>query len=382
MSEAGKEIVGDGPSEEFTAPQVIDDYELVDPIDILTPLHESGFFERVEATKGSEVEQKDVVAELTKLASAERISPGDFTRLIADGNNIVALEALEAVGNLAWGLRTHFSGSSLLLPVLFEKYKEEEPVLTGALNQSLDAIREARCLSLTDIVEGNIELSDRAIILKVRKDYAPIFMECLNDGIPEVREAAFFALGEMVKLVGFKVLESSLVGLDDERRHQLIEMIPGGHEPQPSANLLVIPTELDEMLREALESVMARLQVEESEVNENVDEEDEDFEIREAELEDVPLNGYVVAAEIAEMLPLVLLVEPGKMMMTMNESRRRLGSFQICVLAVEELKGSACHLHVAVPSIETFPTDLLASVLSLPRSQIVIPGDCTMLGIA
>lgn len=97
----------------------------MDHIDILSPLHESGFFERVEATKGSEVEQKDVVAELTKLASAERISPGDFTRvcqtlkdLIADGNNIVALEALEAVGNLARGLRTHFSGSTLIASVI------------------------------------------------------------------------------------------------------------------------------------------------------------------------------------------------------------------------------------------------------------------------
>ncbi|PON39306.1 hypothetical protein TorRG33x02_342970 [Trema orientale] len=51
----------------------------------------------------------------------------------------------------------------------------------------------------------------------------------------------------------------------------------------------------------------------------------------------VQVNGSVVAAaeESAEVPPLVPLVKPGKvemMMMMMNESRRRLGSFQICAL--------------------------------------------------
>ncbi|PON45519.1 hypothetical protein PanWU01x14_258820 [Parasponia andersonii] len=47
----------------------------------------------------------------------------------------------------------------------------------------------------------------------------------------------------------------------------------------------------------------------------------------------VQVNGSVAAAEeSAEVPPLVPLVEPGKVEMMMNESRRRLGSFQICAL--------------------------------------------------
>ena len=41
-----------------------------------------------------------------------------------------------------------------------------------------------------------------------------------------------------------------------------------------------------------------------------------------------------------------------------------------CALAVEVLKGFACHLLVAMPSIATFQTGLLVSVLSLPRPVI------------
>ncbi|KAH9313332.1 hypothetical protein KI387_028367, partial [Taxus chinensis] len=60
-------------------PQEIDEYELVDPVDILTPLEKSGFWEGVKATKWSE--RRDAVAELAKLASAKRIAPGDFSEV-------------------------------------------------------------------------------------------------------------------------------------------------------------------------------------------------------------------------------------------------------------------------------------------------------------
>ncbi|KAL5159267.1 Protein MOR1 [Glycine soja] len=79
--EAVSEVVGPGPSEESgnDAPQEIDEYELVDPVDILTPLEKSGFWDGVKPTKWSE--QKEVVADLTKLASTKRISPGDFSEV-------------------------------------------------------------------------------------------------------------------------------------------------------------------------------------------------------------------------------------------------------------------------------------------------------------
>ncbi|EEF28119.1 microtubule associated protein xmap215, putative [Ricinus communis] len=255
--EAVSEVAGPGQSEEAAAdaPQEIDEYELVDPVDILTPLEKSGFWDGVKATKWSE--RKEAVAELTKLASTKRIAPGDFSevcrtlkKLITDVNIAVAVEAIQAIGNLARGLRTHFSASSrFLLPVLLEKLKEKKPALTESLAQTLQALHKSGCLSLVDIVEDVktavknkvplvrsltlnwvtfcIETSNKAVILKVHKDYVPICMESLNDGTPDVRDSAFSALAAIAKSVGMRPLERSLEKLDDVRRKKLSEMIGG-----------------------------------------------------------------------------------------------------------------------------------------------------------
>ncbi|KAJ4702810.1 protein MOR1 [Melia azedarach] len=255
--EPASENVNPGTSEESVAevPQEIDEYELIDPVDILTPLEKSGFWEGVKATKWSE--RKEAVAELTKLASTKKIAPGDFTevcrtlkKLVTDVNIAVAVEAVQAIGNLARGLRTHFSGSSrFLLPILLEKLKEKKPTMTESLAQTLQAMHKAGCLNLADIVEDVktsvknkvplvrsltlnwvtfcIETSNKAVILKVHKDYVPICMECLNDGTPEVRDAAFSALTAIAKSVGMRPLERSLEKLDDVRRKKLSEMITG-----------------------------------------------------------------------------------------------------------------------------------------------------------
>ncbi|KAI3741132.1 hypothetical protein L1987_58799 [Smallanthus sonchifolius] len=261
--EVAAETSGSGPSEESAAeiPQEIDEYELVDPVDILTPLEKSGFWNGVKATKWSE--RKDAVAELTKLASTKRIAPGDFSeicrtlkKLITDVNIAVAVEAVQAIGNLALGLRTNFSASSrFMLPVLLEKLKEKKPTMTEALNNTLQAVHKAGCVTLADIVEDVkaavknkvplvrsltlnwvthcIETSNKAVILKVHKDYVPICMECLNDGTPEVRDAAFSVLAAIAKSVGMRPLEKSLEKLDDVRRKKLSEMIgvSGGGAP-------------------------------------------------------------------------------------------------------------------------------------------------------
>ncbi|KAG9155040.1 hypothetical protein Leryth_019560 [Lithospermum erythrorhizon] len=255
--EVVSEAVTAGSSEESAAeiPQEIDEYELVDPVDILTPLEKSGFWEGVKATKWSE--RKEAVAELTKLASTKRIAPGDFTeicrtlkKLITDVNIAVAVEAIQAVGNLARGLRSHFSGNSrFLLPVLLEKLKEKKPTSTEALSQTLQAMHKSGCLNLVDIAEDVktatknkvplvrsltlnwvtycIETSNKAVILKVHKEYVPICMESLNDGTPDVRDAAFSALAAIAKMVGMRPLEKSLEKLDDVRQKKLSEMIGG-----------------------------------------------------------------------------------------------------------------------------------------------------------
>ncbi|CAA2988094.1 MOR1 isoform X2, partial [Olea europaea subsp. europaea] len=197
--EAVSDVAGSGPSEELAAdgkilliPEVIDEYELVDPVDILTPLEKLGFWDGVKASKWSE---RKGVSELTKLASTKRIALGDFTeicrtlkKLITDVNIAVAVEAIQAIGNLASGLRTHFSGNSrFLFPVLLEKLKEKKPTLKEALTQTLQAMHKAGCLNLADIVEGSADI--------------------------------------LFPWVGMRPLEKSLEKLDDVRKKKLSEMI-------------------------------------------------------------------------------------------------------------------------------------------------------------
>ncbi|XP_020588721.1 protein MOR1 isoform X3 [Phalaenopsis equestris] len=252
------EIAGTGASDDSVAdaPQEIDEYELVDPVDILSPLDKSGFWDGVKATKWSE--RRDAVAELNKLASTRRIAPGDFSeicrtlkKLVTDVNLAVSVEAIQAIGNLARGLRTHFAGSSrILLPILLEKLKEKKPTLTDALSQTLQSMHKAGCLTLFDVVEDVkvavknkvplvrsltlnwvtfcMETSNKAAVLKLHKDYVPICMECLNDGTPEVRDASFSVLAAIAKMVGMRPLERSLEKLDEVRKKKLSEMIGDG----------------------------------------------------------------------------------------------------------------------------------------------------------
>ncbi|KAJ7532598.1 hypothetical protein O6H91_13G011700 [Diphasiastrum complanatum] len=265
--EAVVEVTGSGGGDDgaSSAPQEIDEYELVDPVDILTPLGKTSFWEGVKASKWSE--RRDAVAELTKLALAKRIAVGDFSevcrtlkKLIVDINIAVAVEAVQAAGNLARGLRKDFGASSrLLLPVLLEKLKERKQTVIDAVTQSLQVMHKSGCISLADVIEDVkvatknkvpsvrslclnwvtycIETTSKANLVKLHKDYIPILIECLNDGTPEVRDAAFSALAAFAKLVGMKPLERSLEKLDEVRKKKLTELIgaSGGSNLAPAA---------------------------------------------------------------------------------------------------------------------------------------------------
>ncbi|KAL4560718.1 hypothetical protein LXL04_032872 [Taraxacum kok-saghyz] len=185
-------------------------YKLVDPVDILTPLEKTVFWNGVKATKWSE--RRDV-AELTKLASTKRIAPGDISeechtlkKLIIDSSLAVAVEAVQVLGNLAAGLRTNLSASSrFLLPYFFDKLKEKKPTMTVAHTNTPQAMHKA------DIVEGmllyflNVKLDVKNKVPLVR----------LNDGTPKVRNVTFLVLAAIAKMVGMRPLEKSLEKLND-----------------------------------------------------------------------------------------------------------------------------------------------------------------------
>ncbi|KAL4577970.1 hypothetical protein LXL04_014085 [Taraxacum kok-saghyz] len=105
----------------LTVSNEIDEYELVYPFDILTPLEKTVFWNGVASAHFPFKATKDVIAELTKLASTKRIATADFSevcrtlkkvliitqmtilpfllQLIIDSNLAVAVEAIQALGN-------------------------------------------------------------------------------------------------------------------------------------------------------------------------------------------------------------------------------------------------------------------------------------------
>ncbi|KAL4564409.1 hypothetical protein LXL04_028473 [Taraxacum kok-saghyz] len=230
--EVATEAAGSGPSEESTAEvsNEIDEYKLVDPVDILTPLEKTMFWNGVKATKWSE--RRDV-AELTKLASTKRIAPGDISeechtlkKLIIDSSLAVAVEAVQVLGNLAAGLRTNLSASSrFLLPYFFDKLKEKKPTMTVAHTNTPQAMHKAGSLTLTDIVEGmllyflNVKLDVKNKVPLVRFNDIELgnilHLHCLNDGTPKVRNVTFSVLAAIAKMVGMRPLEKSLEKLND-----------------------------------------------------------------------------------------------------------------------------------------------------------------------
>ena len=112
------------------------------------------------ATKWSE--RKEAVAELTSLSDAPRIVPGDYfevyrvlKKLITDVNIAVATEAIQAVGNLARGLRRDYAvGSRMLLATMLDRLKEKKPTVASALKETLQRGYVGGGTTLVDALEG------------------------------------------------------------------------------------------------------------------------------------------------------------------------------------------------------------------------------------
>ncbi|CAI5527573.1 unnamed protein product, partial [Closterium sp. Naga37s-1] len=206
----------DSKAAEPEAPPVIDDYDLADPVDILTPLSKTTFYDGI---------------------------------LTTDVNIAVATEAIQAAGNLAKGLRKDFSsGARLMLPALLERYKEKKPTVVQAIRDTLKAFYVSGCLALTDALEADIaaaakhkvpqvrsevlgwvavciEASKRPQVMAVHKELIPMLIESLQDGTVDVREAGFNALANVAKCVGMKPLERHLESVDEVRKKKLIDVI-------------------------------------------------------------------------------------------------------------------------------------------------------------
>eukprot|EP00899_Mesostigma_viride_P007986 jgi/Mesvir1/17189/Mv07609-RA.2 len=250
--------VGDEP-----AVKEVDPYDFAEPQDILSQLN-GPFWENLQAPKWSD--KRDALLELSKLASAPKLAPGDYgelfrslKKLLTDVNVVVVAEAANAAAHLARGLRKEAaSGARLLLPVLLDKCKDKKASVvrpcadalrafhlgeaihvaehaeevTAALNHKVPSVRLETASWVAFCIGTN---TPRPTVLKIAKELMAPVVATLGDSDPGVRDAAFSCLVAIAVSAGMAPIARTLETLEDVKRKKLEELITAAGGPAKEA---------------------------------------------------------------------------------------------------------------------------------------------------
>uniref|UniRef100_A0A674F6Z8 Cytoskeleton associated protein 5 n=1 Tax=Salmo trutta TaxID=8032 RepID=A0A674F6Z8_SALTR len=230
----------DGDNDEEPAPQV-DPYELLEPVEILSKLPKD-FYDKIEAKKWQE--RKEALEALETLAKNPKLENGDYGDLVRalkkvigkDANVMLVTLAAKCLAGLAAGLRKKFGTyAGHVVPTILEKFKEKKPQVVQALQEAIDAVFLTTTLqNISEDVLGvmdnkNPSIKQQASLFLARsfrhctqatlpksmlKAFCPAFLKQVNDSAPEVRDAAYEALGTAMKVVGEKAVNPFLADLD------------------------------------------------------------------------------------------------------------------------------------------------------------------------
>uniref|UniRef100_A0A673H1S5 Cytoskeleton-associated protein 5-like n=1 Tax=Sinocyclocheilus rhinocerous TaxID=307959 RepID=A0A673H1S5_9TELE len=228
-----------GGDEADAAP--VDPYELLEAVEILSKLPKD-FYEKIEAKKWQErKEALEAVEALTKNPKLESGDYGDLVRALKkvigkDANVMLVAMAAKCLAGLATGLRKKFGTyAGHGVPTILEKFKEKKPQVVQALQEAIDAV--FLTTSLQNISEDVLSMMDNknpsikqqaSLFLarsfrhctpsmlpkSVLKPFCAAFLKQVNDSAPEVRDAAFEALGTAMKVVGEKAVNPFLADVD------------------------------------------------------------------------------------------------------------------------------------------------------------------------
>ncbi|KAM3609135.1 uncharacterized protein V6R79_010019 [Siganus canaliculatus] len=249
----------DGEDEVDRAPAV-DPYELLEAVEILSKMPKD-FYEKIEAKKWQErKEALEAVEALTKNPKLENGDYGDLVRALKkvvgkDANVMLVSVAAKCLAGLAAGLRKKFGTySGQVVPTILEKFKEKKPQVVQALQEAIDAIFLTTTLqNLSEDILGVMDNKNPSIKQQASLFLARSFRHCtqatlpksvlkplcaalikqVNDSAPEVRDAAFEALGTAMKVVGEKAVNPFLNDLDKLKQDKIKECadkveLPGG----------------------------------------------------------------------------------------------------------------------------------------------------------
>ncbi|KAM3869850.1 cytoskeleton-associated protein 5 isoform 3-T3 [Diretmus argenteus] len=249
----------DGDDEVETA-AVVDAYELLEAVEILSKLPKD-FYDKIEAKKWQE--RKEALEAVETLAKNPKLENGDYGDLVRalkkvvgkDANVMLVTLAAKCLAGLATGLRKKFGTySTYVVSTILEKFKEKKPQVVQALQEAIDAIFLTTTLQnlsediLSVMDNKNPSIKQQASLFLARafrhctqatlpksmlKPFCAAFLKQVNDSAPEVRDAAFEALGTAMKVVGEKAVNPFLSDLDKIKLDKIKECadkveLPGG----------------------------------------------------------------------------------------------------------------------------------------------------------
>ncbi|XP_077317554.1 cytoskeleton-associated protein 5 isoform X2 [Lithobates pipiens] len=240
----------DGDEDEEEAAPQVDAYELLEAVEILSKLPKD-FYEKIEAKKWQE--RKEALEAVEVLVKNPKLEAGDYGDLVRalkkvvgkDTNVMLVALAAKCLAGLAAGLRKKFgSYAGLAVPTILEKFKEKKPQVVQALQEAMDAIFLTTTLqNISEDVLAVMDNKNPAIKQQTSLFLARSFRHCtpatlpksllkpfcaallkhINDSAPEVRDAAFEALGTVQKVVGEKAVNPFLADVDKLKLDRLKE---------------------------------------------------------------------------------------------------------------------------------------------------------------
>uniref|UniRef100_A0A671X884 Cytoskeleton associated protein 5 n=1 Tax=Sparus aurata TaxID=8175 RepID=A0A671X884_SPAAU len=254
----------DGEDETDTV-AAVDAYELLEAVEILSKMPKD-FYEKIEAKKWQErKEALEAVEALTKNPKLENGDYGDLVRALKkvvgkDANVMLVSVAAKCLAGLATGLRKKFGTyAGQVVPTILEKFKEKKPQVVQALQEAIDAIFLTTTLQnlsediLAVMDNKNPSIKQQASLFLARsfrhctqatlpksvlKPLCAALIKQVNDSAPEVRDAAFEALGTAMKVVGEKAVNPFLADLDKLKldKVRICRRIKGGKRPLARIN--------------------------------------------------------------------------------------------------------------------------------------------------
>ncbi|XP_041794840.1 cytoskeleton-associated protein 5 isoform X1 [Chelmon rostratus] len=257
QAQGGEQSDGEDEVETVAA---VDPYELLEAVEILSKIPKD-FYEKIEAKKWQE--RKEALEAVEVLAKNPKLESGDYGDLVRalkkvvgkDANVMLVSLAAKCLAGLAAGLRKKFGTyAGQVVPTILEKFKEKKPQVVQALQEAIDAIFLTTTLQnlsediLAVMDNKNPSIKQQASLFLARsfrhctqatlpksvlKPLCAALIKQVNDSAPEVRDAAFEALGTAMKVVGEKAVNPFLTDLDKLKLDKIKECadkveLPGG----------------------------------------------------------------------------------------------------------------------------------------------------------